>query len=154
MSDVDFNESGGQLRTKLETTLSENYTLREELAGLKAKDIIASEGYTHVKPEDLKGVALNELSAKAKELNEVKRDQLTELLTERFEAQGLQGSALEQAVNDLVNGRPATDPNASAYQRAQGAGGTGTPPRIVNSENLGSREKMIEGLKQQGRTRK
>jgi len=155
-ADIDPNATGGQLRTQLENTLSENRTMRDELLGLKAEKIIATKGYSGtLKPEDLKGVALDQLEAKADELHTARLSDLTNLATERFTAQGYQGQELERMVTEFVQGKPTTHPDAAATNRARATGAAvGTPPPIVNPDGLSARQKMLEGLKAQGNKRK
>ena len=58
-------ETGSTLRRKLEETISENRQLTAELSNLKAQEVIAENGYSLVKVDDLLDVNLSEMTEKA-----------------------------------------------------------------------------------------
>lgn len=73
-------ESGGSLREKLEQALAANATITSELVSYKAKDLISANGYKHVTVEDLQGVSLGEIEAKAGEIETQKAAQAEAVL--------------------------------------------------------------------------
>lgn len=161
MSDQDQNDlptDGRGLRAKLEETLAENRTLRQQNVSLLAEKVITSKGFDLVKADDLKGVALDKVEAEAARLQAERADQLRSIAESRFKAQGLQGDQLTRAVDEFVagtGGAPATQQpvDADAYGRARGIGG-GTPTPIVSGEGMSAAQKLRMGLEQQQRKRK
>jgi hypothetical protein len=75
-------ESGGSLREKLEAALATNATLATQVASYQAKDLISAKGYKHVTAEELQGVKLDEIEAKAAEIEQTKVAQREAVLRE------------------------------------------------------------------------
>lgn len=122
-------ESGGSLREKLEGALTTNASLASELAGYKAKDIISAHGYKHVTVEDLKGVKLDEIEAKASEL-EVSKSALAESVLKSVLKDKLgEGADLDAVVAGLIGGSTETV-DSSALDRIRSVGKVqGLPPQ-------------------------
>lgn len=74
----DQQESGSQLRQKLEAALAENRSLRE------AVNQFATKGFQFVKPEDLAEVAIDQIEAKAAELEAQRKSEQDQLLAARL----------------------------------------------------------------------
>lgn len=74
------NESGGALRQKLEAALKTNAEKDAVIATYKATDVIKAQGYKYVTPQDLTGVPIDELAAKAAELEGQKQAAASTLL--------------------------------------------------------------------------
>lgn len=97
---------GGTLRKKLEEALSANRELEQEVVTSRAAKVIGEHGYNLVKPEDLKGVSVDEVEAKAKQIHEEKLARRTETVKEILADKGLEGEALDQAVEKFLAGEP------------------------------------------------
>lgn len=107
MSDENLETvDGGSLRKKLEEALAENKRLAQRVAASEAARVIAEHGYSLVKPEDLAGVPLDQIEEKAKELQESAEAEKREVVKSVLaELSGLEGSALDEAVDEFVSGR-------------------------------------------------
>jgi hypothetical protein len=132
----DTHESGGSLRAKLEQSLKSGAELAAEVAKYRAKDLISDKGLHYVTPEDLAGVGLNELEAKALELEGKKKEQQEAAIRSAFKNKGLDGDELDRAVQELL-GPPSND--TAAVDRIRQVGKIqGLPPgRQDDSELFG-----------------
>lgn len=102
---IDLDKAdGGTLRKKLEEALKENQTLAQENTTFKAQAAIEANGLSLVKPEDLEGVALDEIETKAKELQVQKEAAQLETVKSILASRGLEGDALESAAKDFLAG--------------------------------------------------
>ncbi len=121
------NESGGSLRTKLETALTDNAAMAQQLGHYKAVDIISAKGYKNVTPEDLANVKLGEMEAKAAELEEANGVRQAAAVRAVLSQKGLSGDQLDAAVADLMG--PPTNDNGAALDRIRALGKvTGSAP--------------------------
>lgn len=124
--DLSGSESGGTLRQKLEDALAANRTLHTELVGYKAKDVIGAEGFKYVTPEDLVGVPLGDLAAKAAEIETSKKEQRQTVLRDVLTERGVPADQLDKALEALI-GKPeqsqqnATDGVLNSLGRIQGS---------------------------------
>lgn len=117
---TDDAESGGTLRRKLEEALSLNKELTAQVASFKATQVISDQGFDLVKPEDLQGVPLEEVEARAQALQEERVGVAQRFLSERL------GVAADQ-VEGLLAGDPA---GREAFDRIrQTTAVTGEPVR-------------------------
>ena len=94
--------SGGILRKKLEEALAENESLAKQVVTSRADTAIREHGYGLVKPEDLVGVAPNQVEAKAKELQEQRTEARADMVRGVFEERGFEGDELDEAVLDFL----------------------------------------------------
>jgi hypothetical protein len=136
--DTDEQESGSGLRKKLEAAIASNKKLTEQLSTLRVKDLIVEKGLKYVKPEELAGVALDEIEKRATDLEASRRVERASIAREVFVSQGLEGDDLEAAVADLVSGsskeKSAED---EALERTSAARKvTGTPAPLVDTSGL------------------
>lgn len=91
---ADDEESGSSLRRKLESTLAQNKELTERVATFEAARVISDNGFDLVNPDELKGVALDELEARAKAMQEERVEVAQRFLSERLGVAEDQVSAL------------------------------------------------------------
>tara|TARA_B100000131_G_scaffold228880_1_gene220657 strand:- start:3007 stop:3477 length:471 start_codon:yes stop_codon:yes gene_type:complete len=127
-------ESGSSLRQKLEDTLKEKNELARELSGLKADAIIKELGLSLVKPEDLKGVKLSEMTETAQTLHSERQAQQVELAREMLSRKGFEGEELDREVEAFLD-VPA-GPDVAAHARVKEAsqvGGTTAPVKDPRS---------------------
>ena len=122
----DLDELDGHgLRGRLERELREKRNLEAQIVSMKAKEILAENGFDLVKPEDLKGAKLEELESKAKALQDDRLNTARAVVRNRLERQGLEGDDLEAAVDEFFGGEaPKTreqfdDEDAAAGRRAR-----------------------------------
>jgi hypothetical protein len=139
MSD-DFNsedekETGSTLRSKYEQAIETNKALQAELVEMKAKDLISSKGYKHLSVEDLSGVDLSELEAKAEALEAQKAAADAEAVRRVLAGRGLDDSQLDAALATILGSTEGGD--SKALDRIAAAGKiVGTPPSAVEDETL------------------
>lgn len=127
-------ESGSSLRQKLEDTLKEKNELARELSGLKADAIIKELGLSLVKPDDLKGVKLSEMTETAQTLHSERQAQQVELAREMLSRKGFEGEELDREVEAFLD-VPA-GPDVAAHARVKEAsqvGGTTAPVKDPRS---------------------
>lgn len=101
-SDESGQESGGALRANLEATNAENKVLREALT----TQVVGR--FKYVSPEDLAGVAPNDLDAKAAEIETQRAEQRQSLLNEELKARGLSDKQIAEIVGQSSVGTPPT----------------------------------------------
>jgi len=118
-SDESGQESGGALRDNLEATNAENKVLREALTA----NVVGR--FKYVSPEDLAGVAPNDLDAKAAEIEQTRTGERQSLLTEELTARGLTEAQIAEIVGQSSGAAP-TPPAASTS-----LGNVGKPPTKV-----------------------
>jgi len=124
-------ETGSTLRRKLEETISENRQLTAELSNLKAQEVIAENGYSLVKVDDLLDVNLSEMTEKASLIQEERTNQQVDLAKDMLARKGYEGDELDKAVNDFLT--PTQTPakqDVAAHQRTRtvsAIGGNATP---------------------------
>ncbi len=131
--------SGGTLRQKLEETLEQNKSLRTELTGLKAQEVIQQHGLSLVEPTDLDGVDIGQLEERAREIQEDRRGQQEKLARDLLTKRGFEGDELDRQVEDFLG--PASDSgshaDAEAFDRAHKVGVmSGQPTPVINPEKL------------------
>lgn len=113
--DTTGTETGGSLRTKLESALATNASLTETLVSYKAKDVIQAKRLKHVTPEDFKGVKLDEIEAKADELEVAKAADAERVLRSVLASKGLEGDELEAEIAQLLG----SDDSKATEKRVQ-----------------------------------
>lgn len=97
------SETGGSLRSQLEATIAERNQMAQELLGFRAAQEISAKGYKHVTAEDLKGVKLDELPAKAAQIEKDKLAVRETVLRDVLKDQGYEdGERLDEAVKKLI----------------------------------------------------
>lgn len=98
------SETGGSLRSQLEATIAERNQMASELLGFKAAQEIGAKGYKHVTVDDLKGVKLDELPAKAAQIEKDKLAVRETVLRDVLKDQGYEdGERLDEAVKKLIS---------------------------------------------------
>lgn len=116
-NELDLDKAnGGTLRKLLEDALSANRSLEQEVVTARAAKAISENGYSLVKPEDLKGVGVDEVEAKAKQIHEEKLARRTETVKEILADKGLEGEALDQAVEKFLAGEPIAAENTGEVE--------------------------------------
>jgi hypothetical protein len=153
MADESTNdESGSTLRQKLEAALAENQSLKVTLGTTKASQVIQEKGFTHVKPDDLKGVDLEHIEARAEAIQQERQKFLEESLKATFQAQGISDDEELTARVQAVLGPQAAQEvaEAAAYGRVQSVVG-GTPAPVVNTNQLHGREAIRAALEQRSK---
>ncbi len=106
---VDLDKaSGGFLRSKLEEAIERNKVLEQSATTAAATTAISEHGYTLVKPEDLVGVPLEQVEAKAKEIHEANLATRTETIRSVLVERGLKDEELEAALKGVLGdtGKP------------------------------------------------
>lgn len=144
--DDQSNESGGELRKKLELALKGNVALTDQLAGYLARDLITEKSLTLVKPDDLKGVELKELESKATALQAERLAQQESLLRNAFERQGYEGAALEQQLALATGHAGAENPAANLTQARDLGRLPGTVVPINDPRELSPLAKIEAGI--------
>lgn len=141
---VEFNEdengqeTGGQLRQKLEAALSTNRKIEDELQAFRAKELLSEKGLDLVKPEDLKGVDPSNLESRASEIQTERRALQENLLRQALAKQGLEGEALDELVGELVGQKTTNTEDAETVGRMRQVGGIGEVlPRVDPSKVQG-----------------
>ena len=103
MSDDEFSGlSAGDLRSKLEQALKRNRELEADVAAFNASRVISDKGFSLVKPEDLAGVPVAELEAKAAAIQAQRQDEQRGLLKDVLQKRGYEGDDLESALTALL----------------------------------------------------
>lgn len=148
LDEVERNEGGRGLRKILEAALAENRTVTGRLATLEAKEAIEEHGWSLVKPEDLAGVDVDDILAKGEALQAEKLSQQAELARSVFERKGLEGEALEEAVQEFLA------PMANQPKGAEGVSDVrdlsrleGLAPRKPGTIELGSDATNLDFLR-------
>lgn len=135
MADLDENESGGALRTKLEEALRAKAEVDAKLAGYEAKDVISAQGYKYVTPQDLTGVPSTELAAKAAELENTKLDQAKAILRVSL-AGKVEADQLEATIAGLLGKSEVTEAQAAALRLSTVSNIQGLPETGVDVNSL------------------
>lgn len=100
--DESGNESGGQLRSKLEASLAAQRDMAKELRGFKATALIAEKGFRYVTAEDLADVDLAELGKSAAAIEDRKGKERETVLRQVFTDQGVAEDQLDNAVAQFL----------------------------------------------------
>ena len=110
--DID-KASGGVLRSKLEEAIERNKVLEKSASTAAATTAISEHGYGLVKPEDLIGVPLELVEAKAKELQEQRTEARSDAIRSVLVERGLEGEELEASLKGVLGdtGKPVPDPD-------------------------------------------
>ena len=137
-----MSTEGGDLRSQLESSLAENKELKESYASMAAE--MAASEHDLVSPDDLKGVAPDEMAAKAAELQQAKVEDQRNTVSKALEAKGLSGDDLEKAVDDLLNPEADSGLDVVARARQMGVGGATVPAQDPSS--MSPLEKLEAGV--------
>lgn len=135
MADLDENESGGALRTKLEEALKTNAELAARVVAHEAKDVISAQGYKYVTPQDLTGVPIGELAAKAAELENTKLDQAKAILRVSL-AGKVEADQLEATIAGLLGKSEVSEAQAAALRLSTVSNIQGLPDTGVDVSKL------------------
>jgi hypothetical protein len=151
--DEESNESGGQLRKKLEDALKKSSELSQQLAVFQAEKLVVEKGFTTVKAEELKGVELDKLESTAAALHADRLKLQDDLLRDAFVRQGYEGDALEHQLA-FATGREAGGAAAAALSNARNLGRLdSTPVPAVDVRALSPLAKIEAGLAAKKRKR-
>lgn len=152
-NEIDIEKAdGGTLRRKLEEALSQNKSLTEQIATSKAAEVVREHGAGLVKAEDLVGVPVDQMEAKAKELAESKTAERAELIRTVLEERGLEGDDLDQAVSDFLGGDKVTpvENDGGNWPDVEGIGGARpkrTPALPDMTDAMGNLQSAFENTK-------
>lgn len=138
----DEKESGSSLRKKLEAALSERDEALKVAIAAKAQVLITEKGYKHLTAEDLAGVSLSDLEAKADELEAQKTAADAAAIRRVLEAKGFKDSELEQAVKGLLGNEQ--DGTATQDRLREAARLQGTPPAQIQDKSLVGKDLLYE----------
>ena len=127
---------GKGLRAKLEEALAEKRELQAELAALRAREVVREKGLDLVKPDDLKGVALDQLEQRAVELQQERERQQRELVRAALTRKGLSGTALDEAVEAFLAGDSAAEGGDGEQDVAGVAARVGGAPVRADQSDL------------------
>lgn len=136
----DEKESGSSLRKKLEAALKERDEAVQAAVSAKAQVLISEKGYKHLTAEDLHGVSLSELEAKAEELETQKTAADAAAIRRVLEAKGFKDSELEEAVKGLLGDGQQIDTNATQDRIRDAARLQGTPPAQIQDKGLSGKD--------------
>jgi hypothetical protein len=106
--DEDYTPKG--LRKKLEDTLGQLRDVTNQLQTERAVNLIKEKGFTLVKPEDLKGVGLDELEKKATEVQETRNAEKLDVLKDVLRNRGVAEDDLEKEASALLAPPQQEDP--------------------------------------------
>lgn len=125
-------ESGKELREKLESAIAESKRLQEENKRLAATVVIKDQGLDRVKPEDLLDVPSDELEAKAKEIQEARRAEEEAIFARIAREKGLNVDELE-AKGGIPEGLSRAGGLGSITGSLPGQGGESRPTSPVKA---------------------
>lgn len=151
MTDQSQHLDGGQLRQMLEQTIEQNKTLTAQLASERAVNVITAQGFDLVKPEDLAGIAVGEIPAKAAELQQQRRDSQLTLLKDVLRRNGTPDDQLDQQAQAMMAGQAGTQQNTqqdAAWLRAMNMP-AGAPSPLVDTTQLHGDDAIRYALEQQ-----
>jgi len=144
LDDLEQREGGKGLRKWAEAVQKETRSTMNELATLKADKVIQTHGYRLITAEDLTGVPVGDLEAKAEALEAEKLESQRELARDMLTRKGLTGDDLDRAVDEFLAPAPDDDKARERAAAAQMAGGIPTP--LVNTQELHGVEAIRHGL--------
>lgn len=127
---------GGKLRRKLEKALEDNRKLAERVRTHEVKQVLTEKGFDLVTPDDLSGVDLDEIEAKAAEIQERNQKLQGDLLRKALQAKGFEGEDLDEMVESIAGAKTAEQADEDATKRAQSLGrvDSTTSPRVDPSK--------------------
>jgi hypothetical protein len=132
--------SGKDLRERLEEALKERDSWKTKAIGFEAKDVISTQGFKYVKPEDLAGFEPNELPTKAAELEVVKATEARQVMETALRSRGLDAQQVEDALKSLLGDpeKAAQEQSMSTLAQVTRVAGTPTPhtPQNLYGEDL------------------
>lgn len=155
IDDEEGAQGGKGLRKQLETALSQNRQLQERLGAYEAEKVLAAKGWDLVKPEELKGVAPDQIEAHAEKLQNERLTLQETLLKAALAKFGIEEDALEDAVAEVVGRQSADTDGAAQVQRIRSLGRSDTRPvPSVNPDKLHGIDAIRAGLDQRARSTK
>jgi hypothetical protein len=158
--DLNDDGEGGQdgkgLRKQLEAALAANRQLQEQLSTFQAEKVLSDKGFTLVKPEELKGVAPDQIEAHAQKLQTERAALQQELLKDALTKLGIEvdGDALEDVVAGAAPKNTETT-EADAASRIRGLGRQDTRPVTpINPDKLHGFDAIRAGIEQNARNKR
>lgn len=159
--DLNDDGEGGQdgkgLRKQLEQALAANRQLQEQLSTFQAEKVLNEKGFTLVKPEELKGVAPDQIEATAQKLQAERATLQQELLKDALTKLGIEvdGDALEDVVAGAAPKNTETTTEADSASRIRGLGRQDTRPvPPINPDKLHGFDAIRAGIEQNARTKR
>ena len=144
LDEIEAREGGTGLRKWAEAVQKETRSTMSELATLKAAKVIQEHGYHLITAEDLTGVPVADLEAKAEALEGEKLESQRELARDMLTRKGLTGDELDRAVDEFLV--PAADDAKARERAAQAARTGGVPTPLVNPTELHGVDAIRHGL--------
>lgn len=147
----DLNEEPSKLRERLSELGGQNKQMAAELAQYKAGDVIVTQGYMYVQPEDLADVPLEQLEERAAALETERATVFEGVVRRQLTAAGVEDGDLDKRVSEfLASDRPAgadreRSEDADAFRRARSMGPGGAPP-ARNPDSMSTMDKLRAGL--------
>lgn len=138
-------ETGSQLREKLEAQISTNKAIHAKYVEMVVK------GFRLVKPEDLQGVDFGEVEAKAAEIENQRQAQQEELLKQALADRGIKDEDLDAALAKLSAGTEAPKQEQQATRSPfASTGALGGQPAGTTPANVTPGRSRIEAALQAG----
>lgn len=144
LDEIEARDGGSGLRKFAETVQKETRSAMAELATLKAGKVIQEHGYHLITAEDLAGVPVDDLEAKAEALEAEKLESQKVLARDMLTRKGLTGDELDRAVDELLQPSPTNEEARLRAAQAGQAGGVPTP--LVDVAKLHGVEAIRHGL--------
>ena len=154
LDEVARREGGKGLRKLLEEALKETGQLRGVAATAEAQRVIGEKGYSLISAEDLSGVALGDIEAKAAELQEQRHSERVSVVKGVLASKGLEGEELDQAVEDFLGSAPAAQEESPWGSVHEASAGDGKPAPAVDPGKLHGTAAIEYALEQAERKRK
>lgn len=143
----DDNLSPKDLRERLEETLRQNRELTEKLAVHEVKGVLEGKGFDLVKPEDLKGVPLQEVEAKAEAIQKDRLELQKQLTVDALTKLGVDPAEIEKLTAQQEQRDPEHE-DGESLRRVRGLGRLGgEPAHGVDTTKLHGVSAIRAGLK-------
>lgn len=139
-------ETGGEFRQKFEAMQAENAALKSAVTASVAGR------FEHVSADDLAGVEVGQLEAKAQELSESRTAERQAILTEGLKANGFTDEQIASIVAGNASPQPASTQTApSVVEQMGNLGGTPLGAQQVDISTLSPSDKIAHGIAQRGK---
>lgn len=143
----DDNDSPKDLRAKLEEALASNASLTEKLSVHEVKGVLEAKGYHLVRPEDLRGVPLQEVESKAEAIQKDRLEMQQQLTVDALTKLGIDPAEIERLTTESAQ-RDQEPPEAEQLRRVRGLGRLGgEPAHGVDTTKLHGLNAIRAGMK-------
>lgn len=122
------DETPKDLRGKLEAANRRIKELDEQYGKLLIKEVLTTNKFGLVSEDDLKGVGLSEVEARAAKLQEERQASERRVAEAFYAKQGLEGEELTKAVEAHFTGEQSEPADAAAQRRAEASTSAGAAP--------------------------